>query len=232
MDRETLRELIPAYALGVLDADEKRQVEALLAEDAESRQLLSEYQMITESVALIAPARKPPEELKRKLLRRAKQKRMRSMYRNLLAAAAVIILVLFGGILLSRQMPRELTNAQVAYEQIVSDPKGMQIALIPDQNPEIVGQLAYLQNENRAVIRVSGVPPLDDGEIYQLWLVDDDGAVSGGLYHLTQETNYIEVPITKPAPNYTRFGVSLEPETGSPYSNRPSGPRVFNIPLH
>lgn len=230
MDHETLRELIPAYALGVLDADEKRQIEALLAEDAEARQLLDEYRIVAESIALTAPAKQPPSDFEQKLLFRARRKRALRSYRLPLAAAA-IFLGIIGVVLLFGQMSSEPANGQVIYEEIIADPAGMQLALVPDLSPDIAGQLVYLKDENKAVLRVSNVPPLDDGQIYQLWLVDDAGSSSGGLYRLTEETNYVQIAITKPVPEYARFGVSLEPESGSPLGDQPSGPRVFSIPI-
>jgi len=63
MDRNDLLDLIPAYALGALDAEERAAVETLLATDAEAQQLLAEYQGVAETLMLTAPARPAPAHL-------------------------------------------------------------------------------------------------------------------------------------------------------------------------
>lgn len=63
MNRETLLDLIPAYALGALDAEEIDAVEALLASDAEAQQLYREYEDITTVLAFAVPQRSAPANL-------------------------------------------------------------------------------------------------------------------------------------------------------------------------
>ena len=46
MDRETLLDLIPAYALGALDSEERAEFEAWLSTDSDGRRLLAEYQAV------------------------------------------------------------------------------------------------------------------------------------------------------------------------------------------
>src|SRR5205085_5277677 len=70
MDRNILLDLIPAYALGALDPDERAEVEAFLATDDEARTLLAEYQAVTDAIVLTAPARRPPAHLNADLRQR------------------------------------------------------------------------------------------------------------------------------------------------------------------
>lgn len=228
MNRETLRELIPAYALGVLSPDEARQVEALLAEDEAARALLREYQATAAALALIAPARTPSPELEARLLRRARQPRLRPLLYGLAGAAAVLV-VIFAALVLS--LSTAAPSAEALYDQMMAEAGRVEIALVPALTPEITGTLVYRPGEMTAVIRVANLPPLTPEQAYQLWLIDDAGSVSGGIYRLTEATNYIQVPATRPINEYLRFGVSLEPASGSPLGNRASGPRVFSVPI-
>ncbi|MBI5667532.1 MAG: anti-sigma factor [Chloroflexi bacterium] len=85
-----------------------------------------------------------------------------------------------------------------------------------------------------AVIRVENLPAIGSDQTFQLWLVDEAGARSGGLFRFanTQGENYIVVPLDKPVSEYRAFGVSLEPAGGSPYADRPTGPRVFRVEVN
>jgi anti-sigma-K factor RskA len=63
MDRNTLLELIPAYAVDALDAEERQAVEALLERDPEAQALLADYEAITAMLPLAAPMRPAPSHL-------------------------------------------------------------------------------------------------------------------------------------------------------------------------
>lgn len=231
-DRQTLLDLIPAYALDVLDAGEKQDLERLLAHDEEARRLLSEYRQVGAVIALSAPWRQPPPELEAKLRRRFHRRRLRRLLRVPLAAAAVMALSLFAlWWLLPADSPAPELTAQQVYERLRTNPQGQRLAVVPLLAPEIEGDLVFLPDEKSAVLRLANMPPLAPDQTYQLWLVDADGPMSGGIFPLTAATAYIELPITKPVRDYVRFGMSLEPRRGSPLVNRPSGPGVLTVPL-
>jgi len=83
-------------------------------------------------------------------------------------------------------------------------------------------------------IRVEALPALSEENIFQLWLVDDSGVrTSGGLFRQARDdvATYIEIPLAASFEAYQGFGVSLEPAGGSPYPDRPTGPRVFAVPI-
>lgn len=230
MDRETVRSWLPAYALNALDADERREVEALLAEDETARQELREYSQIAESVLLTAPATAPPADLEQKLMQRAAETRTRRFPVRLAAiAAAVLLLFIAASVFVAVRPPPP--NSEQVYERLLADAEAVTVAVVPALSPDIEGQLVYRPEDTTAVIRVSNLPPIEAGQAFQLWLVDDRGSVSGGVYQLAQPTNFIMVSAERPIADYLRFGVSLEPASGSPLGNRASGPRVFSIPI-
>src|SRR4051794_7063564 len=63
MNDSTLFDLIPAYALGALSAEDRAQVEAFLAESEEARNELRLYQAMLTGMATTVPQSKAPARL-------------------------------------------------------------------------------------------------------------------------------------------------------------------------
>ena len=227
MDRSELLDLIPAYALEALDPDEKRQVEALLKTDSEARDLLAEYQDITTNLILATPAKRAPAHLQDDLRKRLAAnrpaavlpsvsqrptRRRISIWVPLLAAAAIITIV-FGAIAYLNRNP-----AERLYNQIKAMP-GYKIMPIPGADGTTpIGEMIASPDGSQAVMRMTRLPALQSDRTFQLWLIDDSGAHSGGLFPFTQpdSTYYVVVPLAKNVLDYKAFGVSVEPTGGSP----------------
>jgi anti-sigma-K factor RskA len=65
---QAFRDDLAAYALGALDAERRRELEARLEGDPELRAELEEMQEAAASLALLAPSEEPPRSLKARLL--------------------------------------------------------------------------------------------------------------------------------------------------------------------
>jgi anti-sigma-K factor RskA len=74
MDDSQRFDLIPAYALGVLDNEERMAVEHLLARSEAARQLLREYQTVADGLALTVVPRKAPMDLTEKFMAQLAQR--------------------------------------------------------------------------------------------------------------------------------------------------------------
>ena len=237
MDRSELFDLIPAYALGALDPEEHAAVEALLKVDAEAQRELAVYQDITDALALATPARRAPahlgNDLRQRLAaerptapvaRKALPPRRATIWVSLLAAAAVLALVIAATLLLNRADPGEQL-----YAQIVAQAGFQQMPI--EGNPVVSGDVVVSADGQKAVIRLTQLPQLEDKQTFQLWLIDADGAHSGGLFPFTdpQGTHYMVVPLEKAALQYDAFGVSVEPESGSPLVTAPSTAPIFAV---
>lgn len=149
----------------------------------------------------------------------------------LLPAAATLVL-LIGLFLTIQGLPDGTTTPQSLYAQLMDQPESERVALVGHLSEDITGELIIGADGQQAVIRVEALPQLADDEAFQLWLIDAAGAVSGGVYRLTEPgAHYIALPLERSAYTYERFGVSLEPAAGSPFADRPSGPRVFDVAL-
>jgi anti-sigma-K factor RskA len=246
MDRNTLLDLIPAYALGALDANERADVEALLAADVEAQQLLAEYQAVTEALVLATPARRAPahmgDDLRRRLAAappasdqaaiKSLPTQRRAVLWTVLAAAAVVI-VLAGLLLVLRNTKPQSPDPAQLYAEIAAQPDALHIPITPVFQPSTSGELVASADGKQAVVLVENLPAIAANQTFQLWLVDPAGAHSGGLLQFAnaQGPNYIPLPLDKPISDYVGFGVSIEPQGGSPKSDGPTGPRAFGITL-
>jgi anti-sigma-K factor RskA len=88
--------------------------------------------------------------------------------------------------------------------------------------------LISADGEDGALI-VDGLPPLEEGKQYQLWLIRNGERTSGAVFS-TDESNYGGTRIRAPLSllEYSAVGVTIEPEGGSP---QPTGTRVLGGPL-
>lgn len=236
MEREEMLNLIPAYALGALDEDDRLRVEGLLANDTEAQQLLADYQTIQSALIFSAPLRNAPAHLTDDLQRRlAAEKPGHKTRRFSLIrygwAAAVLLVAAFVGVLLLLNRP---SSPETIYNALVNDVESRLVEVVPVLTNSLDGELIIAKNDNQAVIRVNNLPAITNNQAFQLWMVDENGARSGGIFQFEQPqlTNYIVIPLEKPASEYDRFGVSLEPVTGSPLADGPSGPQILSIPLN
>jgi anti-sigma-K factor RskA len=93
-----------------------------------------------------------------------------------------------------------------------------------DNAPDAWGTLTITGDD--AVLSVAELPPLDESEQYQLWLVRTDGTRDSGAVFSVEPDGSAEVPVTLalPAEDYIRCGITIEPAGGSP---GPTGPGVL-----
>lgn len=92
-----------------------------------------------------------------------------------------------------------------------------------------VAQVAWLDQENVAVLRAEGFPPLAEGQAYQLWLINGDTRTSGGLFTVddTGCGTFIFHP-SQSLEDFDGMGITPEPATGSP---GPTAPPVVRAQL-
>ncbi len=263
MDRNILLDLIPAYALGALDTDERAEVEAFLATDAEARQMLAQYQAMADDIILTTPARSAPAHLSADLRQRlaanrpqganvtsrpapaepilvaspspAKPnlRRQSPMWIPYVAAAAMLAIVLAAVLLLRPQSGPPSDPAQ-RYQWIIAQENVRRIPIAAaDPSLTTEGELVLTSDGKYGVIEVRQLPAIPNNQTYQLWLIDGEGAHSGGVMEFSQPegSNYISLPLPpeKAADDYDAIGMSIEPAGGSPDPNGPTGDRVFGV---
>ena len=230
-----VRDLLPAYALGILDPQEKLEVTAHVNTCASCRAELASFREVTGRMAASVPEAEPPAGLEERILlsvrsspraarrpapRRDSAPRRRSVpWRALTGIAAALVVVLAGGNLLQwtgiippagRAAPPRLTTATLLGVGAASGAYGT-IVLDP--------------RDNEGVLAVTGLPGLDARHQYQLWLIRDGERRSAGVFSADAE-GYGSMLISVPSDfrNFRSFGVSVEPWGGSP---APTGARVL-----
>jgi anti-sigma-K factor RskA len=255
MNRSELLDLIPGYVLGALEPAEKAEVEALLRIDAEAKALADEYAAMSDVLVMTAPARQSPSHLTDDLRERLRTDRKDRMtyfappqpkrdrppqtidflrkYASVLggiAAAAVLVLLLGAGLVI--QILNRNPGEQL-YAQLIAQSESERIPVTAGPDMTVSGELVVASGGRQAVIAVRNLPSTTADQTFQLWLIDDTGAQSAGLFELPSDRNlhYILVPLESPITSYQAVGLSLEPEGGSPLITAPSGPNVFAVPL-
>jgi anti-sigma-K factor RskA len=245
LSRDDLLALLPAYALGALDPDERAAVEAWLPTDAEARALLAHYQAVTDQLYVLAPARPAPAHLEADLRRRLAAERAPAARRRTDAtpfwrrgrtwlAAAALLIVLVGAAVLLQGLSGNGTptpDAGALYATLAAQADARRFAIeVAEEQANLRGELIVTASGDRAVLRVEQLPQLPADQTFQLWLLDVEGTLrSGGIFRAEDEVTHILIPLERPLTAYQRFGVSIEPAGGSPYPDRPTGPVVFRV---
>ena len=215
-DHEVIRELIAAYALDALDADESTRVQEHLTTCAGCRMDLEEYARVCDGMAVSAAPAAPPQGLEQKILREAslaKQRRVQWIARAwnpaLAAAAAMLIIVLGAG-----------NVAQwVRSPQFQARSKGLvTVALVgTGEHKDAYGTMVVDTDDNEGVLAVRGLPRLGPESRYQLWLMRGTEVHSGGLFQVSED-GYGSLLIKIPGGfrGFRSFSISVEPAQGSP----------------
>jgi len=230
-----VRNLLPAYALGILDAQEKRQVAAHIELCDACREELASFRDVTGRMAASLPEVEPPADLEERILRAVRSsrpaarrlpprrvpaaRRRSAPWRALTGIAAALAVALAAGNLLQwtgvippagRVMPPRLTTATLLG---VGAARGAYGTIVLDSR------------DSEGVLAVTGLPGLDAGHQYQLWLIRGGERRSAGVFSSDAE-GYGSLLISVPSDfrDFRSFGVSVEPWGGSP---APTGARVL-----
>lgn len=83
------------------------------------------------------------------------------------------------------------------------------------EQPRPLGQLIADRNDTSAVVVISGLPPLEPGQTYQVWLIGD-APVSAGLLTVDENGQSVLIITSEEAiGSFNSLGISIEPEGGS-----------------
>lgn len=226
---DILRDDLPAYALGTLDLPASARLERHLAECAECRLLLREYEEVMRLLPLGLPRTEPSPAARRELFNRVRTDEAASKRRDAggwwprvrlhaLTAAIVVIAVLAGALFWNLSGGDDDEDAAAIVEDLRKSPDTQIIPMLGSEAaPQAVAQLFFQPGETRAGLVVSGLPPLPDDRAYQLWFVHpDETRYDGGVFNVDaggQAIVVIDAPADY-APGW-RCGVTEEPAGGS-----------------
>lgn len=250
LTREEVRDLLPAFALGILDAEERRAVESSLARFPDLRTELSSYSTVAAGLGAGVPQRPPPANLKANILSKAQpkpapqpvpqpvpqpawwQRLIDSISGSTLAPRFVVAALILAAVLAVGQIAIKLPEGMQALARqqqlnAILASASTDVHLDGTDNaPDAWAVIRYSRGERVAAMRVGDLEPLPADQVYQLWLVDGQGRRwSGALFNTANDgRSLVLVNCPTPMETVVRFGVSVEPAGGS---DKPTGPGIM-----
>ena len=226
---EHILDLIPAYTLGALDAEEAQEATRHLEGCPVCQAELNLYRQMTAELALASPPRNPPEHLKARLINQIHLPvdqvppiRTQKFWQRIgrlspvwSLTSMVLVLVLAVSNLVFWQQSRQLQTRM--HTLALSNTSAA---------PGATGLLVLSVDGERGTLVVDGLPSLGETHQYQLWLIDQGQRTSGGVFSVGKK-GYGYLWIKSPAPlnSYDSFGITIEPYGGSP---GPTGEKVLH----
>jgi anti-sigma-K factor RskA len=225
-------DLLPAYVLGILDEEEQLTAESALAE---SSGLQNEYRHLQESSDLIiatVPLVDPPDNLRTRIehsIEGAAADRepvpitRNARFRAISAVAAVLVLLL-GGVIAAligqvRERDDQIDTLQASMARPATDftqPLVWSTINQPESGPPVRGYFCRTEDGSVGWIIVEGMH-MEDNHVFQLWLVDDDRVVNGGMFATDEEgRGFGVVRVGVPVHTFSQIWITIEPPGGSP----------------
>ncbi|WP_410606537.1 anti-sigma factor domain-containing protein [Amycolatopsis sp. lyj-109] len=224
-----LHTLTGAYALDAVSDVERAEFERHLGECAACRQEVAELRSTGARLA-VAAAVDPPPSLKLLVLadvartrqlppklpvvrRLSRAKTWQVRFALFGAAAAAVVAVVVG---------LQTTTAPLPpVDSVLSAPDASAIQGTGQGHATLV----VSRSRNQAVLLASGLPALDAGHAYQVWLIGKDGAHSAGLMQ-PESADRMRPMLADLPPGVDRIGITVEPAGGSPGPTTPSVTRI------
>jgi anti-sigma-K factor RskA len=237
MDDGHVLDLLPAHALGALEAGEASGVDEHLAACLICRAEAGTFEVVAGELSAAAPAAAPSPDLKDRLMQRAAGSRTpaaateptgwRPALTNLLpvwGALSLALIVTLAALSLSLWQRLDRLESLAA-------PGGMRAFALTGSEaaPEATGFVLVGADGRNGALVVDRLAPLGEDRQYQVWLIRDGQRTSGGVFS-TDAEGYrgLRIESAESLFAYSAVSVSIEPAGGSP---QPTGPRVLGGPL-
>lgn len=239
-EHSLLRENIPAYALGALDAEDVNALEAHLRTCESCRAELAEYRTISNNLLAAVPQRQPSAALRRRLQSQlpSAQKTMRPRFSwsfGQLATGAALVLLLFMNLFSFLQMRQIQLQQSGLLQQLKTNQFALSMLAYPSTQAfpiaaeNLSGSVLLDRERNTVALVMWHLPDLSEEQTYQIWLIEPNGhRVSAGLFRPQADAAYTTQPVysKQDISNFTGVGVTIEPAGGS---DQPTGTRVFKV---
>ena len=228
MSHERFQDLKESYALGALSAEERREVEEYLAENPAEQTEIEELASVASLLALAPEEQEPPERLRKSLLRQVRSETdsapagnasrtsdgwMSRLFGPRAAAAGVAVIALAALLIWNVALQTEVGDLQAE----VSELRDFQMTTYELQGSAeasgVQGQVVNLDDE-QAMLVASDLPPLPEGQTYEMWTIDEGGPEPCGL--LTAGEGPSIEAIDQSLRGADTFAITVEPEGGSP----------------
>ena len=228
MTCEDLRDSYELYALGLLDGEEKREIDLHLGRNcAACRKYLKEALAVNALLLSQAPEVVAPSRLRRRVMASVGIERAGLTWIAALVAAAAVLVALWLGTE-SRATDRELAQARLALQQSVGERDRLEQALSFLNQPETrqvnfgLDKPApprgnFFLNPRLGVLLIaSNLPALPAGKAYELWVIPKGGAPRpAGTFQSGPQGTAMHI-LNGAVDSSVTLAVTVEPETGSP----------------
>ncbi len=237
-DEYHVNDLLPDFTLELLTEEETAQVAEHLRACPACRAELHAYQLTADELPLALAQVSPRPALKDRLMKEIHARQMntvrsvrRSFWgswvafnrRSALAWSLALIVVLAVGSILLWQRVNQLSGRPVTAMRIVA-------LTNTKDSPKAVGSLMLNPSGEYGALVVDGLPKLDAGHQFQIWLKLGNERISAGVFSVNPD-GYASLEISAPLPiiQYQSIGITVEPKGGSP---GPTGVKVLGGNIH
>lgn len=225
-DENHVTDLLLAYALDALQPDEASRVAAHLAACSDCYRELLAYQKVADDLALAVPMRRPPPELKQRLMHQirssaspARSDSHLSWWQRIVQPRlvtpvwqALSVLVIIG---------LAISNL-LLWQRVVQPPPttpGLYTVRLAGTNvaPGASGVIIMSADGKRGMLIVNGLPNLGQEQVYQVWLKEGDQHTSAGTFSVSDMGDgWLEITSPDKLLNqYPNFIITAEPAGGS-----------------
>ena len=226
MNHERFDELKDAYVLGALPDEERRELEAYLAEHPERQAEVDELGTFAGLLALSPLEQNPPPELRRNIMRVVEAEAQPparsgprfaglgeffSLQNLALGAAALLVIGLFSWNMLLQGEVQDL-HGQVANLQ--DTPQSRMVALEGTGPAQQAHAEVMILEDHRAVLMAEDMPRVPEDRTYQIWVIEDDVPKPSGLFEPRGEQ--VAAVVDEPLQEGDVIAVTIEPDGGSP----------------
>lgn len=220
MSHEEIKDLLPAYALGALGAEELEILVRHMPTCDSCPRDLAEYRQALRTFPALVPQATPSPKVKERLMALlSPPPRTAFSWRSFALAWTPLSLLLLAGVLaVSFSLSNQLQTQQEATATVLNL-EGTEVA------PQAQGIIFFVPQQKMAMLAVRGLPTPPPGWEYQLWLIRDNERHSGGTFVVdSQGRGYLFVRMPQDISTFPTAGITLEPVGGS---SAPTGDRYM-----
>jgi len=238
MDCEQVKELLDAYALGAAEPEEAAALEEHMADCVRCWPSLSEAQRAAATIALSTTLQRAPESLRRSILTEVERmqyparprllERLRRLWpagAGLLAATATAALAF--ALFLQMQVSDlrgendqlsariESADARLTEQQqvmaVLTASDMQHIHLEPTDPTSSAAAIYHWSGSAKAgAILCNHLPPLQDGQVYQVWFLTESGSYPAGRFQSRDGIGQLSVALEDTPERPVAIGVSIE----------------------
>ncbi len=200
--------ILPAYAIGALDADTQNLLESHINTCELCQSELAAYHSVSNDLLTALPPVAPPHQLRRNLQKQlsgvSKPGPFRLNFSIPKFAFGLLVVLLLGLNLLSLLQIQSLKQDQETMRTQLENGKLVLAMLsypetntIPITDARIAGSILVDKDRNAAVILTWDMPKLDPTQTYQIWLITPDGKrTSGGIFNADPVSPFTSSPVS------------------------------------